>query len=149
MTLEKTRSAAQTRSAEQPLSAPLNLKFDYTRSVGPTIGTFVTGLRDRKVVGARGSDGRVHVPPAEFDPASHEPMTDFVDVSDAGTVVTWSWMAEPIEGQPLNHPFAWALVKLDGADTSMLHAVDAGSPSDSYSVSSLSDTRRSRMECAV
>lgn len=128
MTLEKTRSAAQTRSAEQPLSAPLNLKFDYTRSVGPTIGTFVTGLRDRKVVGARGSDGRVHVPPAEFDPASHEPMTDFVDVSDAGTVVTWSWMAEPIEGQPLNHPFAWALVKLDGADTSMLHAVDAGSP---------------------
>jgi uncharacterized OB-fold protein len=37
-------------------------------------------------------------------------------------------MAEPIEGQPLTHPFAWALVKLDGADTSILHAVDAGSP---------------------
>ncbi|WP_430330857.1 Zn-ribbon domain-containing OB-fold protein [Rhodococcus sp. ACT016] len=114
--------------AEQPLRAPLNLKFDYTRSVGPTIGAFVTGLRDRKVIGARGSDGRVHVPPPEFDPATHEPMTDFVDVADTGTVVSWSWMAEPIEGQPLTHPFAWALVKLDGADTSILHAVDAGSP---------------------
>jgi len=28
----------------------------------------------------------------------------------------------------LAHPFAWALVKLDGADVEMLHAVDAGSP---------------------
>ncbi len=88
----------------------------------------MTALRDRKVIGARGSDGRVHVPPPEFDPATHEPMTDFVDVSDTGTVVSWSWMPEPIEGQPLSHPFAWALVKLDGADTSILHAVDAGSP---------------------
>lgn len=114
--------------AEQPLRAPLNLKFDYTRSVGPTIGTFVTALRDRTVVGARGSDGRVHVPPPEFDPVTHEPMTDFVGVSDTGTVVSWSWMPEPIEGQPLTHPFAWALVQLDGADTSILHAVDAGSP---------------------
>ncbi|MDH6679650.1 putative OB-fold protein [Rhodococcus sp. LBL1] len=114
--------------AEQPLRAPLNLKFDYTRSLGPTIGAFVTGLRDRKIIGGRGSDGRIHVPPPEFDPATLEPLTDFVDVSDAGTVVSWSWMAEPIEGQPLTHPFAWALVKLDGADTSILHAVDAGSP---------------------
>lgn len=114
------------RVAEQPLRAPLDLKFDYTRSVGPTIGAFVTALRDRKVIGARSSDGRVHVPPPEFDPATHEPMTDFVDVSDTGTVVSWSWMSEPIEGQPLTHPFAWALVKLDGADTSILHAVDAG-----------------------
>ncbi|MBM4725558.1 Zn-ribbon domain-containing OB-fold protein [Prescottella equi] len=114
--------------AEQPLRAPLNLKFDYTRSVGPTIGAFVTALRDRKVIGARGSDGRVHVPPPEFDPTTHEPMTDFVDVSATGTVVSWSWMSEPIEGQPLTHPFAWALVKLDGADTSILHAVDAGTP---------------------
>jgi uncharacterized protein len=26
----------------------------------------------------------------------------------------------------LQRPFAWALVQLDGADTAMLHAVDAG-----------------------
>ena len=33
--------------------------------------------------------------------------------------------AEPLEGQPLDRPFAWALIKLDGADTPLLHAVDA------------------------
>jgi uncharacterized OB-fold protein len=33
-------------------------------------------------------------------------------------------MARPLAGQPLTHPFAWALILLDGADTPMLHAVD-------------------------
>jgi len=42
-------------------------------------------------------------------------------------VVSWSWMPEPLVGQPLAEPFAWALIRLDGADTAMLHAVDAGS----------------------
>jgi uncharacterized OB-fold protein len=36
-------------------------------------------------------------------------------------------MPEPLAGQPLTEPFAWALIRLDGADTAMLHAVDAGS----------------------
>ena len=43
-------------------------------------------------------------------------------------MISWSWMPEPLEGQPLAGPFAWALIRLDGADTAMLHAVDAGSP---------------------
>lgn len=114
--------------ADKPLSAPLNLHFDYTRSTGPTIGAFVTALRDRRVIGARGSDGRVYVPPPEFDPDTAEPLTDFVGVSDGGTVVSWSWMPDPIKGQPLTKPFAWALIRLDGADTAMLHAVDVDSP---------------------
>lgn len=48
-------------------------------------------------------------------------------MSSVGTVVSWTWQPEPLEGQPLQRPFAWALVKLDGADTPILHAVDAGS----------------------
>ena len=115
-------------AVELPLSAPLNAAFDYTRSVGPTIGAFLTGVRDRRVVGARGSDGRICVPPPEYDPVTYEPLTEFVDVSPVGTVTSWSWAAEPIEGQPLDHPFAWAFVTLDGADTAILHAVDAGAP---------------------
>jgi uncharacterized OB-fold protein len=42
-------------------------------------------------------------------------------------VVSWTWLSSPLSGQPLEHPFAWALIRLDGADTAMLHAVDAGS----------------------
>jgi uncharacterized OB-fold protein len=70
----------------------------------------------------------VHVPPVEYDPITAEPLTEAVDVASTGVVRSWSWAARPLEGQPLDRPFAWALVRLDGADTAMLHAVDAGSP---------------------
>jgi uncharacterized OB-fold protein len=93
--------------------------------VGPVLSQFFTALRGRRIVGIRGSDGRVHVPPAEYDPITYEPLTEVVPVSSVGTVVSWTWQSQPLEGQPLQRPFAWALIKLDGADTPLLHAVDA------------------------
>jgi hypothetical protein len=42
-------------------------------------------------------------------------------------VETWAWVTEPTRKHPLDRPFAFALIKLDGADTALLHAVDAGS----------------------
>ncbi|WP_205277485.1 MULTISPECIES: Zn-ribbon domain-containing OB-fold protein [Mycolicibacter] len=117
-----------TEPSEPPLSAPLGLSFDYTRSTGPVLGQFFTALRERRIVGVRGSDGRVYVPPAEYDPVTYEQLTEIVPVASVGTVVSWSWQPEPLEGQPLDTPFAWALIKLDGADVPLLHAVAAESP---------------------
>ncbi|MGV0700509.1 Zn-ribbon domain-containing OB-fold protein [Mycolicibacter sinensis] len=117
-----------TEPSEPPLSAPLGLSFDYTRSTGPVLGQFFTALRERRIVGVRGSDGRVYVPPAEYDPVTYEQLTEIVPVASVGTVVSWSWQPEPLEGQPLDTPFAWALIKLDGADVPLLHAVAAEGP---------------------
>jgi uncharacterized OB-fold protein len=120
-------SPVQIDPHEPPLSAPLKLSFDYTRSVGSLLSQFFTALRERRIVGVRGSDGRVHVPPAEFDPVTYERLTEIVPVASVGTVVSWTWQPAPLEGQPLDRPFAWALIKLDGADTPLLHAVAAAS----------------------
>jgi uncharacterized OB-fold protein len=87
----------------------------------------MTALAARRILGSRGADGRVHAPPFEYDPVTFAPPAGLVEVGPAGTVTSWTWVAEPLEGQPLAHPFAWALIRLDGADTAMLHAVDAGS----------------------
>jgi uncharacterized protein len=132
-------TASQSRPAlietsEPPLSAPLKLSFDYTRSVGPVLGQFFTALRERRIVGVRGSDGRVHVPPAEFDPVSYAPLSEIVPVASVGTVLSWTWQPEPLEGQPLQRPFAWALIKLDGADTALLHAIDVGAAGSAESI---------------
>jgi uncharacterized OB-fold protein len=112
------------------LSAPLQVAFDYTRSTGPVLGAFFTGLRDRRVLGSRTADGRVVVPPVEYDPLTHEPISaaDLVEVGASGTVQTWTWVSEPVPGQPLAEPFAFALVVLDGATQPMLHAVKASGP---------------------
>ena len=112
---------------ETQLHAPMEIAFDYTRSLGPVLGQFMTGLRDRRILGARGADGRVHAPPFEYDPVTSLPPRELVVVGPAGTVVSWSWMPAPLAGQPLDRPFGWALIRLDGADTALLHAVDAGS----------------------
>jgi uncharacterized OB-fold protein len=115
--------------AEAPLRAPLDIEFDYTRSLGPVLSQFMAGLAERRILGARGADGRVHAPPFEYDPVTAEPPGDLVPVGPEGTVLSWSWMPEPLADQPLATPFAWALIRLDGADTALLHAVDAGSAS--------------------
>ncbi len=86
------------------LSAPVTVAFDYTRSTGPVVGRFLTGLRDGQVVGARTSDGKVVVPPPEYDPVTHEAVTDFVDVDPTGTVTSWAWVSEPVAGQPFTRP---------------------------------------------
>ena len=110
------------------LQAPVTVAFDYTRSTGPVLGRFLTGLRDGVVIGGRTSDGRVRVPPPEYDPDTHAAVADFVEVSPTGTVTSWAWVPEPVAGQPFDHPFAWALVTLDGADTPLLHTLDVASP---------------------
>jgi uncharacterized OB-fold protein len=119
-------------STSEPLAAPLTISFDYTRSLGPVLGRFASGLRDRRVLGVRGSDGRVYVPPVEYDPVTGQALGDFVPVSSAGTVTTWTWVREPVAGQPFDRPFGWAMIKLDGADTALLHAVDVPSADDMH-----------------
>jgi uncharacterized protein len=112
---------------DSPLRAPMEIAFDYTRSLGPVLGQFMTALRERRVLGARSADGTVHAPPFEYDPVTHLPPRELVTVGPAGTVLTWTWLDRPLPGQPLDRPFGWALIRLDGADTALLHAVDAGS----------------------
>jgi uncharacterized OB-fold protein len=112
------------------LSAPVTVAFDYTRSTGPVLGRFLGGLRDGVVVAGRTSDGRVVVPPPEYDPVTHAQLDEFVEVADTGTVTSWTWVPKPVKGQPFDRPFAFALVTLDGADAPLLHALDVASPED-------------------
>jgi len=110
------------------LSAPMVVEYPFSRTVGPVQSAFLTGLREGLVLGVRTGDGRVLCPPVEYDPVTSEELGELVELGDTGTVTTWSWEPSPRPNQPLDRPFAWALVRMDGADTGLLHALDAGSP---------------------
>jgi uncharacterized OB-fold protein len=116
-------------ASDAALRAPHVLEYAYTRSVGPVVGRFLAGLRDGRVLGAKTKAGRVIVPPLEYDADTGDAVDELVDVGLAGVVTTWAWVNTPRPGQPLDRPFAWALIRLDGADTAMLHAVNAGDES--------------------
>jgi uncharacterized OB-fold protein len=111
------------------LTAPYLFEYSYRRSVGPVLERFLTGLREGRFWGLRLPSGRVLSPPSEVDPDTGEASgDDWVEVGPLGTVVTWTWEPAPRPGQPLDRPFAWVLVRLDGADTAILHALDAARP---------------------
>jgi hypothetical protein len=105
------------------LKANFNLGFTYTRSTGPIVGHFLTCLQSCKIVGIRNSQGKVIMPPTEFDPETGEELSEFIELKNTGEVISWSWVFTPLKKHPLKEPFAWALILLDGADTNFLHAI--------------------------
>ena len=107
------------------LRGPHVLEYPYKRSLGPVLSRFFTSLRDRQFEGIRARDGKVIVPPQEYDPHTGEALSEWVPVGPGGEIVSWSWVSKPRKKQPLQHPFAYALIQLDGADVPLLHAVDA------------------------
>jgi uncharacterized OB-fold protein len=111
----------------QPRIIETKLEFPYSRTLGPVMGAFFMALRDGQLLGIRGKDGRVLAPPLEYDPETGDSLgTEMVPIGPGGTVEAWTWVDDPTPKHPLDHPFAFALVKPDGADTSMVSAVDAG-----------------------
>jgi len=111
----------------EPLRAHHVSEYPYHRSVGEVLGGFFSGLREGRIEGVRADGGTVVVPPSECDPFSGRATGESVRVSDTGTVTTWCWVSEPLPHHLLDRPFAFALIKLDGADTALLHYVDAKS----------------------
>lgn len=104
------------------------ITFPYRRSLGPLLTTFMTALTEKRILGSRTGD-RVLVPPMEWDPQTGADIgLDLIEVGPVGTVESWTWVPSPSAQHPLQKPFAFAFIRLDGATTPLLHAVDAGSP---------------------
>ena len=105
------------------LRAPFELAYTYKRSNGPVMSKFFDGLGEQKILGTKSSTGKVFAPAAEFDPDTHESLSDMIEVGPGGTIESFSWIESPQHHHLIKKPFAFALIKLDGADTSMLHMV--------------------------
>ena len=102
----------------------IDLEFPYTRSVGPIIGAYLDGLEAARLLGSRAA-GRTLSPPLEYDPETGASVEDeLVEIGPEGVITSWTWVAEPYPTHPLDRPFAFALIQLDGADTAMVHVVD-------------------------
>lgn len=105
------------------LRAPFELAYNYKRSSGPVMSKFFEALGQQKILGTKSNAGKVFSPAAEFDPETNEPLKEMVEVGPGGVVESFSWIEDPKHHHLIKEPFAFALIKLDGADTSMLHMV--------------------------
>lgn len=130
MPVNEVKGVTAKLSEQERLRADLVIAYPFTRTTGPVVGAFMTGLRDRQIVGSRRADGRVFVPAAEVDPDTGNSLSEIVDVASVGVVETWTWVDPPRPGSPWDGPHGLALVRLDGADTPMLHGVLVDSVAD-------------------
>ncbi len=104
------------------------LAYSYKRSLGPILGAFFTALAEGRVLASRTPSGRVIVPPCEADPETGEDLETLIEVGPEGTVQSWTWVATPLARHPLDTPFAFALILLDGANTAWVQPVAVDTP---------------------
>ncbi len=102
-----------------------DITVPYKWTTGEAIGTFLTRLRDdRRIMGTRCPEcGKVLVPPQEFCAACFIDTKEYVGVADEGTIETYTVVRAPLVWRPSDPPYAIAAIRLDGADTELLHLV--------------------------
>lgn len=110
------------------LEADFELGYTYTRTLGETIGKFLAALKEKQLYGIRAADGKVIFPPTEYDPRDSSTLHEFVPIDETGTVAAWTWIDNTRPHHNVDKPFAFALIKLNGADTPFLHRLYADDP---------------------
>ena len=82
----------------------------------------------REAVRGPGRRGLGHRAPTEYDPTTGDDTGEMVEVGPGRRGGVVGLGGPPAAQAPAPTPFAWALIRLDGADTAMLHVVDSGGP---------------------
>jgi uncharacterized OB-fold protein len=117
----KERIAEPSRIRRRPGQIPV--RHHYTPGVAGE--AFLVALRDRGVLlGSRCEvDSYTYVPARLFCERCFAELAADTEVGPEGTLVSFTVGFIGIEGEPLERPETFALVRLDGADAVLLHRV--------------------------
>jgi uncharacterized protein len=99
----------------------LAVSFRYTPGVGNT--AFFEALRDRGVfLGSRCDRCAVtYLPARVFCERCLAELVPAIECGPEGELVSWTLVREDVDGNPVEPPVTYGLVRLDGADTVLLH----------------------------
>ncbi len=109
----------------EPLTLKGQIAVPYSWWVGDTGSRFLMSLRDdRKILGTKcPSCGTVFVPPRRNCGRCFVDIEEWVDVAAEGVIEAHTIVHYAYPVQPVKPPFAYALIKLDGADVGFLHLI--------------------------
>jgi uncharacterized protein len=99
----------------------LSVSFRYTPGVGNS--AFFEALRDRGVfVGARCDRCEItYVPARIFCERCLRELEPGVECGPGGELVSWTIARIDVDERPLDRPVTYGMIRLDGADTVLLH----------------------------
>lgn len=103
-----------------------DITVPYRWTTGRVTGRFMTELRDAaKLFGIRcGRCERTYLPPTSTCPRCYGRLHDWVELGSEGELVSWTVVHKPWLWQPTEPPYALGLIRVDGADTELLHLVE-------------------------
>jgi uncharacterized OB-fold protein len=100
------------------------ITLPYRWTVGPVGARFLEGLKDKKILGIRCAQcQRTLVPARAFCPRCFVDLNDWVEVSDHGTLRSFTIVNYAFAGQPTPPPYVIGIIVLDGADVGFTHFV--------------------------
>lgn len=110
------------------IEGELPVGFRYTPGVANT--AFFEALRDRGVLlGSRcGSCAVTYLPARLFCERCFAELTPDVECGPEGELISWTVGRVDIDDEPLDEPVTVGLVKLDGADTVLMHLLQSDEP---------------------
>jgi uncharacterized OB-fold protein len=103
------------------------LALPYTYFAGRIGSKFLTTIRDaKKIMGIRCKKcNQVFVPPRQTcDVCLEDIRENWVDVANSGEVTNFTVVRYADKHLPRKPPYVLAMIKLDGADTSLVHIVE-------------------------
>jgi uncharacterized OB-fold protein len=109
----------------EPMVHKSQISVPYSWWAGDTASHFFVSLRDEKKILGRKCQrcGKVYVPPRKVCPVCFVENPEWVEVSPQGVLISYTIARRQLAALPRPAPVAFALIKLDGADTALLHYV--------------------------
>ena len=104
------------------MNSPVVLSYDF--SAGNATSRFLREMKNGRVVGQRSPiTGKIIIPPRGADPETGTPTSHDEELSQRGTVISFTIVHLPIPGNPIQPPYVIANMVLDGSDQSFIHLV--------------------------
>ncbi|WP_040789714.1 Zn-ribbon domain-containing OB-fold protein [Nocardia paucivorans] len=105
--------------------------MDYTFVAGIGRSTFLRGMRERKLLARRcGTCERVYLPAPRFCSRCLVELSEPFELDGVGTVSTFCTVNFPFPGQVFDPPYVVAYIRVDGADTRLMHLIREIDPAE-------------------
>ena len=100
------------------------VSLPYRWALGPVNTRFFEEFKQKRIMGTCcPSCERVLVPARKFCPRCFQELSQWVQVSDTGTLETWALVNLKFSGQVIEPPYISASIRLEGADVGFIHQI--------------------------
>jgi uncharacterized OB-fold protein len=116
----------------EPMVYQSRISVPYSWWAGDTASRFFIALRDeKKILGKKcGKCDKVYIPPRKVCPVCFVETPEWVEVSNQGLLQSYTVARRQLAALPAKAPVIFGLIRLDGADTGLLHCLAEVDPKE-------------------